>query len=269
MMSQFLRVQSAPNGVITLTLARPEVHNALNAELIAALTQEFQGIAHDTQARAVILAAAGASFCAGADLNEMRAMAGYTHAQNLADAGRLAAMFRAVRGCPVPVLARVQGAAIGGGAGLVAACDMAIALPAAKFGFTEARLGLLPAVIAPHVLEKIGAAHARRYFTTAEVFQAETAQAIGLVSAIADDEALMDDWLDRQIGRILKNGPQAVRACKALITDVMAATSTTDALDALTCQRIAEQRISPEGQEGMQAFLEKRSPAWVTEDGTV
>ncbi|MEM7568460.1 MAG: enoyl-CoA hydratase/isomerase family protein [Pseudomonadota bacterium] len=249
-MSVLLSEASGP--ILTLTLNRPEVHNAFNAALIAALHDAFS--APPETARVIILKGTGKSFCAGGDLNWMREAAGYSHAENVADANRLSDMLDAVYRCPIPVIADVHGAAYGGGVGLVACADIAVADPSSKFMLSEVRLGLTPATISPYVLDAMGARAARRYFVTAEGFGAEEALACGLVHLIGGDATALAE-------KIAANGPKAVRAAKALIQDI-AGQSITDDLRAQTAQRIADRRASDEGREGIAAFLEKRSPRW-------
>src|SRR5437899_4173898 len=235
-----------------VTLNRPEVRNAFNPAMIAELTALFTGIAGDDETRVVVLAGAGASFCAGADLTWMREMAAYTHEENVADALRLVAMLEAVEGCAVPVVARVHGAALGGGAGLVAACDVVVVAADALFGFTEARLGIAPAVVAPFVLRKIGPGHARALFVTAERFDAARAERIGLVHHVADAAAL-DTKVQEVMSAVTACGPAALRACKRLVADVPGMARGA-ALGLYTAETIAALRASPEGQEGMRAF---------------
>lgn len=243
--------------VAQVTLDRPEVHNAFNADLIARLTEVFEDIREREEVRVVVLRGAGASFCAGADLNWMRAMADYTYAQNLEDARALARMFEVIDHCPKPVIARVHGAAMGGGVGLVAVCDLAFAAPEARFAFSEVKLGLIPSVIAPYVVRKIGYGHARALFITGERFDAETAYRIGLVHRVVPVEQL-DEVIAQTVANLLQNGPLAMAAAKMLLHATQ--TLPADELRSLTIARIAELRVSPEGQEGIRAFLEKRKP---------
>jgi methylglutaconyl-CoA hydratase len=234
--------------VLRVTLARPERRNAFDAALIAELTEAF---ASAGEARAVVLGGDGASFSAGADVAWMRASAGLTYDENLEDARRLRRMLEAIDGCAAPVVARVQGHALGGGCGLVACADVAVAAPDALFGFSEVKLGLVPAVISPFVLAKIGSSAARRYFTTGERFDAATALRLGLVHELAGD---LDDAVERIVAELLSAGPEAARAAKALARAPLEAEE--------TARRIAERRTSDEGQEGLRAFLEKRAPSW-------
>jgi methylglutaconyl-CoA hydratase len=260
-MSDVLQL-SRDGGVARVTLNRPEVRNAFNAELISELHATFASLAHEApdRLRAVVLAGAGRSFCAGADIDWMRASLDLSLAENEADAGRMADMFAAIDTCPVPVIARVQGAALGGGMGLCAVADVVVSTDDAVFGFTETRLGILPAVIAPFVLAKIGESAARRLFPTGERFDATRAAAIGLVHEVVADEAELDERIEAIVGTVRSAGPSATRAAKAMIRDLRAR-SPQDARG-LTVERIARQRTTPEGQEGLAAFLEKRPPNW-------
>lgn len=251
------------NGLVIITIARPELHNAFNEVVIAELTEAFEAAGRDEAVRVVILAAEGKSFCAGADIHWMKSMVDYSFEENVADAITMAKMLRAIRECPKPVIARVQGAAIGGGVGLLAACDMAVAVEKAIFSLSEVKLGILPAVISPYVLEKIGPGHARRYGLSAERFDAHEAKRIGLISEVVSDESALDAWIAKQAKLLKGNGPKAMAACKKILSDV--AGVMWDDVQKLTTQRIAELRVSPEGQEGLKAFLEKRKPNWVEE----
>jgi methylglutaconyl-CoA hydratase len=247
-------------AVARLRLERPEVHNAFDAALIADLTDALVSLGADPQVRVVVLEGAGASFSAGADLNWMRGMAAASEADNRDDALALARLLRILDTLPKPTIARVHGAAFGGGVGLVAACDIAIGVPEAKFGLTESRLGLLPAVISPYVIAAIGTRQARRWFATAETFDAEEARRIGLLHGVVNATAL-DSAVQRQVELLLKAGPIAAASAKALVREVAAATNA-EAIDQANAALIARLRVSPEGQEGIGAFLEKRKPAW-------
>ncbi|MCC6870204.1 MAG: enoyl-CoA hydratase/isomerase family protein [Burkholderiales bacterium] len=249
------------NGIGIVTLERPELHNAFNEVVIAELTAAFRELGDDTGVRAVILAGSGPSFCAGADLNWMRKMAGYGAAENRADAAELAAMLRTVDACPKPTIARVHGAAFGGGVGLVACCDIAIAAVEATFALSEAKLGLIPATISPYVIEAIGARAARRYFLTAERFAAAEAYRLGLVHDIVPI-AQLDDRVNEILGPLLIAGPAAQRECKALIRRVAGNAIDADLIDD-GVERITRVRASPEGREGVAAFLDKRRASWV------
>ena len=250
------------DAVATVTLNRPEIHNAFDETLIAHLTAAFVSLDDDPDVRVVVLAAAGRSFCAGADLNWMKRMAAFGRQENLADAHALAAMLRALYALSKPTVARVSGAAYGGGVGLVAACDIALGVPEAMFALSEARLGLIPATIAPYVIEAIGARQARRYFVTAERFDAAEALRIGLLHEVVAIEAI-DARIDRLVGTLKAAGPAAQLECKALIRGV-AHRPIDDDVIAGTAEHIAAVRASPEGREGVAAFLEKRAPAWLT-----
>jgi methylglutaconyl-CoA hydratase len=249
-------------GVGRITMARPEKHNAFDDGLIADLSAAFEAAGRDDAVRVVVLEGEGKSFSAGADLGWMQRMADYSDDENLADARKLAGMMRILNELPRPTIARVQGAAFGGGVGLVAACDIALASEAASFCLSEARLGLIPSVISPYVVEAIGARAARRYFQTAERFDAETAHTLGLVHEVVPRERL-DGRLEELIGTLLDNGPAAMAASKDLIRRV-ASGPVDDAMVEDTAQRIADIRATDEGREGVQAFLEKRGPNWQT-----
>jgi methylglutaconyl-CoA hydratase len=249
------------NGIGILSLNRPDVHNAFNETLIAELTTALGALEADAGVRVVVLTGHGKSFCAGADLNWMKKMAGYGPAENLADAQALALMLRTLYGLAKPTVARIHGAAYGGGVGLAACCDIAIAAVEATFALSEAKLGLIPATISPYVIEAIGARQARRYFLTAERFEAAEAYRIGLVHDIVPAGQL-DDRVNEMLGALLLAGPQAQLECKALIRGVAHRSIDADVI-AGTAQHIAKVRASPEGKEGVAAFLGKRSPAWV------
>lgn len=249
-----------PQGVITVTLNRAEKHNAFNDEMIAELTTCFDQVEQDSDARVMILAANGKSFCAGADLSWMRRMASYSYEQNKTDADALAAMFKTLYRLRVPTIARVQGAAFGGAVGLIACCDMAVANKLSKFCLSEAKIGLVPATISPYVIEALGPRVAKRYFTTAEVFSSRRARRLGLISETVSEDAL-DDTVNELVDHILGNGPKAVEQGKALVGQV-AYQPIDDTLIDATSQLIANVRLSEEGQEGLGAFLEKRSPSW-------
>ena len=249
-------------GAVTrITLNRPEVRNAFNAELIASLTQAFRTVAAEPRTRVVVFGGQGKAFCAGADLGWMRAMAGYDWAQNCADAQALADMLWAVYACPVPVVARLHGDCYAGGVGLAAVCDVLVAAEGVTFCLSEARLGLLPATISPYVVRAMGEQAARRYFITAERFSAAQALAMGLVHEVCAAEGI-DAKVDEIVATLIANGPMAVRACKQLVQDV-AGLPITPELRAETARRIADIRASDEGREGVQSFLNKRSPGWL------
>jgi methylglutaconyl-CoA hydratase len=249
------------DAVGLIALARPDVHNAFNETLIAELTRALQAMDADDAVRAVILLGHGRSFCAGADLNWMKKMAGYGRAENLADATALAAMLKTLNHLSKPTIARVHGAAFGGGGGLVACCDVAIAAQEATFSLSEAKLGLIPATISPYVIEAIGARQARRWFLSAERFTAAEAFRIGLVHDTVPLDGL-DARINELLGPLLVAGPKAQAAAKELIRAV-AHRPVDDAVIADTAERIAATRASPEGREGVAAFLGKRHAAWV------
>jgi len=248
--------------VATVTMRRPDVHNAFDEHVIAGLHEAFRSLAEDAGTRVVVLAGEGRSFSAGADLDWMRRAAEFTEEENRRDAEALARMLRSVAECPRPVVARVQGNAFGGGAGLVAAADLAIAGESARFGFTEARLGLVPATVAPYVVEKIGAGWALRLFLTGERFDAARASAIGLVYRVVPD-AELDATVDDGVAALLAGGPEALGACKQLVRRV--AVDRGD-IDDYTSRLIARVRSSDEGWEGIHAFLEKRKARWLAEE---
>ena len=256
---------STRGGVAHLRMERPDLHNAFDAGLIAELTAALATAGDDAAVRVVVLSGAGASFSAGADLNWMRDMAAAGEAENREDALALARLMRTLDELPKPTIARVHGAAFGGGVGLVACCDIAIGLAGAKFGLTESRLGLLPAVISPYVIAAIGPRQARRWFATAEIFDAAEAHRIGLLHEVAADVDALDGAVERQVALLLKVGPVASAAAKRLVRDV-ALQPDRDLLDHLNARLIAGLRVSPEGQEGLSAFLDKRAPVWVAKE---
>lgn len=253
------------HGVARLTLTRPEVRNAFDEGLIAEMSAALGVLRAEFQSdggaapRALVLTGEGSAFCAGADMNWMRRSIGFSRAENEEDALRFAQMMLALDELPIPTVARVNGACLGGGMGLIACCDLVIASEDASFGFTEVRLGIAPAVISSFVLPRIGAAAARRWFLTGEIFPAETARAMGLVHEVVP-AAELDAAVDRLIGTISGNGPLAVAAAKRLIHENLALSK--DEAIANSVRAIAALRASPEGQEGLGAFLEKRRPAW-------
>ena len=249
-------------GIARLRLNRPEVHNAFNDHLIAEMTRTLDELEADAAVRVVVLGSSGKSFSAGADLNWMRAMANYDQAENLRDAEALGHLMHRLDSLAKPTVAAVQGAAFGGGVGLVACCDIAVAASRASFCLSEVKLGLIPAVISPYVVAAMGPRAARRYFLTAERFTAETAQALGLVHRVVPDDEL-DAAVDAMVGDILSAGPQAVREAKSLIASV-AHRPVDEAMRRDTAERIARIRASAEGQEGLSAFLQKRPAGWRT-----
>jgi len=248
-------------GVETVTLNRPEVRNAFNDEVIAEMTAVFAELAKREEVRCVVLAGNGPAFCAGADLNWMKRMAGYGRAENLEDAAGLARMLEAIYRCPKPTIARVQGDTYAGGMGLVAACDMAVAVDSAQFCLSEVKLGLIPATISPYVIRAMGARAAHRYFLTAERFGAAEALRIGLVHEVVP-AAVLDAKVGEIANALVGAGPEAVKACKKLLHDV-AGHEITAGLVRRTVEGIADIRASDEGREGVQSFLGKRKPNWL------
>ncbi|MES2934764.1 MAG: enoyl-CoA hydratase/isomerase family protein [Pseudomonadota bacterium] len=247
--------------VATVTLNRPEVRNAFNADSIAELRQVFTLLGQDEAVRAIVLAANGKAFCAGADLQWMQQMAQFSAEENHADAVRLATMLQTIYLCPKPVVAKVQGDCVGGGVGLIAACDIVLAADTAHFCLAEVKLGLIPATIAPYVIRAMGQQAARRYFLTAERFSAQEAYRIGLLHEVVAAQSLAAS-VDGVVQALAANGPQALRQAKALVRE-MAGRAITDEVMADTAKQIAQIRASDEGREGVNAFLEKRKPAWV------
>jgi methylglutaconyl-CoA hydratase len=247
------------DAVATVALARPDARNALNAGLIGELRRCAEELAEDDKVRVVVLTGEGDFFCAGADIGYMRDTANFSYEENLEDARNLAAMFEAVDGCPKPVVARVKGAAIGGGVGLVAAADVAVAEEGTVFAFSEVRLGISPATIAPFVVRKIGHSQVRALFLTGERFDGVRAREIGLVHEVISEEDL-DAAVQEKVEGLLAGGPEALAATKALLRELRDAAP--DEVTEITARRIAGLRTGEEGQEGLGAFLEKRKPAW-------
>ncbi|HLE12388.1 MAG: enoyl-CoA hydratase [Bdellovibrionales bacterium RIFOXYD12_FULL_39_22] len=248
-------------GVLTITLNRPDIHNAFNDQLISELTELFESINNGLNTRLVVITGAGKSFCAGADLNWMKSMAKYTQEENYQDSQKLAAMFEAVNNCNCPVIGKINGAALGGGAGLVSVCDYALASEAARFGFTEVRLGLLPAVISPYVIAKIGESNARATFLSGELFSPARAQTMGLIHQVVASSELTAK-AEEIIVEFLKAGPSATTNAKKLIKKVKSNKNREEIRD-YTCQAISLARISQEGQEGMNSLLNKSQPRWI------
>lgn len=261
-MYAFLETERS-GSVVTLWMNRPQQHNAFNAEMIAELTDAFTHLGADDSVRIVILAGRGKSFSAGADLDWMKTAGEAGFDDNLADAHKLAHVFRILAEMPKPTMARVQGAAFGGGMGLVAACDICIASADAKFATSEVKFGILPAVISPYVIRAIGSRQASRYFLSAETMSAASAQQIGLVHEVVHSSAL-DTRIDELVTALMSGGPHAQAAAKLLIRDV-AGKDMSDTLMQETAQHIATLRMSAEACEGLRAFLDKRSPAWICE----
>ena len=248
-------------GVARVTLNRPEKRNAFTPDMIAAMRATFDGFAHDDSLRVVVVAGEGPVFCGGADIDYMQSSLAWSKEQNQDDALKLAGMMHSMIACPVPVVARVHGAALGGGAGAIAACDRVIAADDTAFGFTEVKLGIVPAVISPFVVSKIGETNARALFVTGERFDAVRAQRIGLVHDVVPSASL-DAAVTGVVGEILAAGPTAVRLAKEIALNV--GRQAPNQVGAWTATRLANQRTSPEGQEGLRAFLEKRDPSWRT-----
>jgi methylglutaconyl-CoA hydratase len=261
-MTSYQHLEIEDRGAVRwIWLNRPEVRNAFNDALIADLAAAFAAVEAAAGVRVVVMAARGPAFCAGADLHWMRSMAAFSHADNHADALRIARMFNAVHACSRPVIARVQGDAYGGGVGLAAACDIVIAAEPVNFGLSEVRLGIVAATISPHLVRAMGARQAARYMLTAEKFPATQAKALGLVHEVTKANAL-DAEVERQAQVLLSSSPAALAATKRLLADVIEA-PLDDVLLAATAKCIADARVSPEGREGISAFLEKRAPSWV------
>lgn len=248
-------------NVVTITLNRPEIHNAFNDELISELTNCFLSLSKDKKARVIVLTGKGKSFCAGADLNWMKSMKDYSDTENFEDSKKLSDLFHAINDCPIPVIAKVNGAALGGGTGLIAACDFVIACKSAKFGFTEVRLGLVPAVISPFVIAKIGESNSRAWFLSGEMFLAEEAKHIGLVHSLTPLDDL-DNATEKVIEKFLKAAPIAAREAKELISNVVRKKPAD--ITKYTCETISRIRISDEGQEGMSSLLNKTKPNWIS-----
>ena len=259
-MTQNLSITQS-GAVARITLTQPEIRNAFSDDVIAELTAAFQDVGARPDVRAVVLAAEGPAFCAGANLNWMRRMADYTRDENLADAGKLAEMLRVIYTCPQPTIARVQGDVYAGGMGLVAACDMAVSVDTAGFCLSEVKLGLIPATISPYVIRAMGARAAHRYFLTAERFDAAEALRIGFVHAVVGADQL-DAKVDELLKALTSASPNAVRACKQLVQNV-AEREIDASLIAATVAGIADIRASAEGREGVQSFLQKRKPGWL------
>ena len=259
-MSQNLSITQT-GAVARITLTQPEIRNAFSDEVIAEITAAFADVGSRADVRAVVLAAEGPAFCAGANLNWMRRMADYTRDENIADAGKLAEMLRVIYECPKPTIARVQGDVYAGGMGLVAACDMAVAVDTAGFCLSEVKLGLIPATISPYVIRAMGPRAAHRYFLTAERFTAAEALRIGFVHEVVPVEAL-DATVSDMVGALISASPNAVRECKQLLQDVAERDISRLLIDR-TVEGIADIRASDEGKEGVQSFLNKRKPNWL------
>jgi len=258
--TDLVQIESLPSGVVFITINRPHKKNAFNAEVIAGLYEAFETLQGADRVRIVFIRGAGGNFCAGADLNWMRDAADWTESENREDAMGLAKMLKALRDVPALTVALVEGAAMGGGAGIVAACDMAIAVDDARFAFSEVKLGLIPATIAPYVIEAIGARRARQLFLTANIFDADYAAHAGLIDMVVPGEHL-DEFISMMVDGVSANAPGAMGDAKRLVNDV-AGRELDHKLVEETAKRIAKARISPEGQEGVRAFLDKRAPSW-------
>ncbi|MCK4373179.1 MAG: enoyl-CoA hydratase/isomerase family protein [candidate division Zixibacteria bacterium] len=248
--------------IARVTFCRPEIHNAFNSTMISEMTDVFGKIEKDEDIRVVLLTGEGKSFCAGADLNWMRGVIKQTFDQNLAESNALAELFNKIYRCRRPVIGRINGAAIGGGTGFVAVCDMAIAARSAKFSFSEVKIGVVPACIGPYVVKKMGEGKARELFITGERMNAERAHEVGLVNKVVDDDQL-DDAVDVLVKTLLSSGPEAVAMAKKLVREVPEMTPAQ--FKPYTAEMIAKLRVSDEGQEGMDAFLNKRKPNWMIE----
>ena len=260
-MTNYKHIEAEQRGAVRwLWLNRPEVRNAFNDALIADIAAAFADVEASPETRIVVVAGRGPAFCAGADLNWMRAMASYSHADNHSDALKVARMFNAVHSCSKPVVARVQGDAFGGGVGLAAACDIVVAVESVSFVLSEVKLGIVAATISPHVVRAMGARQAARYMLTAERFGAKRAHELGLVHELATADSL-DSAVATLCQALLAASPAALAATKRLLADVVEA-PVDDVLLAATAKCIADARVSPEGREGIAAFLEKRAPAW-------
>ena len=259
-MSTTLDIRRPRPFVAEVWLNRPDVRNAFNDAVIGELTEAFANLGSDGSLRAIVLVGHGKAFCAGADLNWMRSMAGYSWAENHADASRLAQMLWTIYSCPLPVVGRIHGDCYAGGVGLAAVCDVLVAAEGVQFCLSEARLGLLPATIGPYVVKALGEQASRRYFTTAERFDAARAQALGFVHEVVPAQAI-DGAVNGIVDALVANGPAAVKACKQLVKDV-SARPIDAALRDDTARRIADIRASAEGREGVAAFLGKREPGW-------
>jgi methylglutaconyl-CoA hydratase len=244
-----------------VVLDRPDVHNAFNDELVLRLTEAFTELGRRAEVRVIVLAGNGKSFCAGADLKWMKRMVQFTHDENVEDARRVGRMYLAIAKCPKPVIARVHGAALGGGAGLVAACDIGVAIESVQFGFTEVKLGIIPAIISPFVIARIGPARAREFFITGERFLAPVAMNIGLIEHVVSHEPALDAHIESKVSQILTSAPEAIAAAKELVFGVTAR-SLENSID-FAAEAIARARAGTEGQAGMHAFLERQKPPWI------
>ena len=250
---------SQKDSVARITLNRPKVHNAFNEAMVAELYRAFADASQEEGIRVVVITGKGRSFCAGADLNWMRRVKDYSFQDNLQESKQLAELMYTIYSLPLPTIARVNGAAIGGGAGLVAACDLVIAVQTARFSLSEVKLGLVPAVISPYVLRRVGESACREFFLTGERLTAEKAMRFGLVNEVVPPERL-DRAVEERVSQLLTSGPRALHTCKEILRQVPGMSF--QEAKAYTAEIIASLRISQEGQEGMSAFLEKRKPNW-------
>ena len=255
---------SNENGVHRIWIERPDVHNAFDEEVIVELTRAIEAAGHDEKARALVLGGRGKSFSAGADLEWMKRAASYDEAKNLEDAANLARMLRALAASRLPTIARVQGAALGGGAGLVCACDIAIASKKAVFGFSEVKLGIIPAVISPHVVRRLGPARSQELFILGERFDADAAYRFGMVARVVEDEPALDKAVEEMLAQLRSSSPAAINNAKDLVRVVERFEGDPLRVDQETARWIARARQTPDGKEGIAAFLEKRKPRWVT-----
>ncbi len=259
---QTIQLKQHKSGVTYVTMNRPDVHNAFNAQMIEELTAVFKKLNDDKSVQVIILQANGKSFSAGADINWMKSMAQATESENKADSEKLAALMRTINFNAKATIAKVQGLALGGGVGLACCCDMVVAETGAKFGLTEAKLGLVPAVISPYVIDAIGTRQARRYFQTAEIFDAKQAKTLGIVSEVVSTEEI-DVWLEKQLTLMAETGPNAKEISKKLVMSVVGRTLPQQRkIDEYTTQVIAAVRVSAEGQKGLNAFLNKEKIDW-------
>lgn len=264
MSSEAVTLSRDTRGIATLSLNRPEVHNAFDDAMIASLVAHLEAVAADPEVRVLIVRSEGKNFSAGADINWMRRMAELDREGNLKDARGLARLMETLDNLPQPTLARVQGAAFGGAVGLAACCDLVVASRASRFCLSEVRIGLIPAVISPYVVRALGERQARRYCLSAEVFSAEAAAGWGLVHELVEDDQALDARCESLVTALLSNGPQAVREAKRLVRAVSGRVIDAEVRE-LSAQWIADVRVSDEGQEGLSAFLQKRKPAWIRE----
>ncbi|ALO46446.1 enoyl-CoA hydratase-related protein [Pseudohongiella spirulinae] len=263
--SDVLQIEKPASGIAEIWLNRPEKHNAFDPALIAAIHRALDTLRDDSSTRVVIIAGRGKSFCSGADLNYMKSMVNFSHAENVADAGRLSAMLQTLHRFPKPVIAAVHGNVFAGATGIVACSDFVIAADSARFCISEVKLGLVPAVISPYVMSRIGPHQARRYFLTAEVFDAAAAQRVGLVHECVADDSVMA-YAHARAMEMLRNAPASLADTKTLIRELVPVPSSPE-LSQLTCELIARVRAGDEAQAGLQAFLDKRPAPWIADDG--